>query len=461
MHIRFLGGADEVGASSTLVTIEGQHILVDAGIRMCNDPDRQLPELSTLEHRPSAVLLTHAHTDHTGALPVLVRALPESTKVYCTPATRDMARVLLEDNASRMQRESQAGKDPQYTRADVDAVVQRMSPVPWRDPVPLCKGVTATWNPAGHILGAGMICIEGKHERLLMTGDVSGNDQLSILGMDEQLPHFAGQPDVMVMESTYGDRCHPDRAGEERRLLSEVAATVDRGGKVLIPVFAVGRSQEVILLLKRAMQRKEIREIPVFVDGMVRKVNDIYSGHSDELSPDLGCESDLFYSDSIRKVTSPTEREPILHGAPCCIIASSGMLKGGISSRYAEHLVRDPKNLVAISGYQAQGTPGRDLLELSGAGEAEERTWKLSGGQSVPVTCRVKRYSLSAHADKDELTGLVRKLQPGRLLLVHGDREARRQLKRAVRETSRSVDVELPQNGDSRSLPTYRSRRVA
>ena len=458
MHVLFLGGANEVGASSALVTIEGQPILVDAGIRMCNRQDRQLPEFSALEHRPSAVLLTHAHTDHTGALPVLVRDLLESTKVYCTPATREIARVLLEDNANRMKRERREGGDPSYTRTDVDAVVERMSPVPWRDPVPVSDSVTATWIPAGHILGAAMICIEGEHERVLITGDVSGSDQLSILGMDEQAPHLAGKPDAMIMESTYGDCRHPDRTEEESRLLSDVAATIDGGGKVLIPVFAVGRAQEVILILKRAMQRKEIPEFPVFVDGMVRQINDIYSDYSRELSPALRWESDLFYSDSIMKVTSKAERDPIMQGEPCCIVASSGMLKGGVSSRYAEHLVRDSRNLVALSGYQAKGTPGYELEKLPGVGEAEERTWKPSCEQSVPVESKVERYRLSAHADKDGLTGLVRKIQPGTLLLGHGDREARQQLKR---ETSRSVDVRLPENGDSFYLPRYRSKRVA
>lgn len=466
MHVHFLGGANEVGASSTLITIEGQRVLVDAGVRMNSTPDEQLPYFSNLD-TSDAVLLTHAHTDHTGALPVLIRDhLPKGVKVYSTASTKAITQVLLEDNANRLEREKQEDKPPQYTLDDVTSALSCMEQVSFRQPIPICDGVlTATWIPAGHILGAAIIYIEGERESILMTGDVSVTNQLTVLGVDGQLSHWLARPDLMVMESTYGNCQHTDRAEQEAKFVQDVANTISAGGKVLIPVFAVGRSQEVILILKRAMECGQIPEFPLYVDGMVRKVNEIYKRFLHELSPDLQTRvkpgKDLFYSNMIKKVEPKDERSSILSGDPCCIVASSGMLKGGISSRYADQLVRAPKNLIAITGYQAKGTPGDALLELSQANEPQERVWTLDNEKSVPVKCRVERYSLSAHADRDQLAQLVAQVQPRKLFLVHGEGKARNGLKQSIQKTSPAVHVELPQNGDSYCEQVYRLGRVA
>ena len=426
MHVHFLGGANEVGASSTLITIEGQRILVDAGIRMNSTPDEQLPYFSDLD-TPDAVLLTHAHTDHTGALPVLIRDyLPKGVKVYSTASTKAITQVLLEDNANRLEREKQGDKPPQYTLDDVTSALSCLEEVPCCKPLPICDGVlTATWIPVGHILGAAMIYIEGKRESILMTGDVSVADQLTIPGL--YLPEWC-RPDVVVMESTYGD-CpqHESRAEQEDALIRNVIRVTKAGGKVLIPAFAVARSQEVILVLKDAMEREGI---PVYVDGMVQKINEVYADYVGK----------SFYSDFVKKVGSDQERASISSksGPPCCIIASSGMLNGGRSNYYAKRLVGDPKSLIAFTGYQAEGTPGRKLQD--------ERVLNLDG-QEVDVKCDVKKYSLSAHADQKQLTGLVEKLNPNKCFLVHGDGCARKKLAEFVRERSPAVDVQLPENG--------------
>ena len=450
MNFHFFRGADEVGASCTLIEIEGHRILVDVGIRMGPEQDSQLPNLDAVGG-VDTVLVTHAHTDHTGALPVLMRDLPPDVKVYCTPPTKLITKVLLEDSANRGQREEQEDKPPLYTREDVDLVLQRMKTVPWDEPVSICDGVTARWIRAGHILGAAMIYIEGKQERILMTGDVSVTDQLTIPGMVEQLPY---RPDVMVMESTYGDRRHKDRTEQVNELVQAVAKTVAAGGKVLIPAFAVGRSQEVILILKDAMERKQIPEFPVYVDGMVKKVNEIYSGLPNELSPPLPhiaeCGEYIFYSDTIRQVPPDYDRDSVSSWEPCCIVASSGMLIGGRSKGYAKQLVGNPKNLIAITGHQAEGTPGHALLDLAKQKDSTDREWTLNDETketSVPMKCRVERYFLSAHADKDQLTGLVEKVKPRRLFLVHGDKDARKELSQSVRKTSPDVEVKLPKNG--------------
>ena len=454
MKFQPLGGANEVGASSTLIEIEENRILVDAGIRMGPGQDSPLPDFPDFAKvgMPDAVLLTHAHADHTGALPVLHNMLSVDVKIYCTPATKAITKILLEDNARRMEREEEDDEALRYTLADVAGVLKPIGTVGWLERREVCPGVTATWIPAGHILGAAMIYIKGKHESILMTGDVSVTNQMTIPGL--ALPSRCKKPDVMVMESTYGNRQHEvSRKQEAKRLAADVAEVIAAGGKALIPAFAVGRSQEVTLILKHAMERKEIPEFPVYVDGMVRKVNDIYADFADELQPSLRRKAKrgerLFYSGWIKKVASRDESNSILNGPPCCIVASSGMLVGGMSSHYAKQLVQDPKNLIAITGYQAEGTLGRVLENLQKVREHAEGEWQLDAETSVSVKCQVKCYSLSAHADSQELLALAEEVQPRTLFLVHGDAEARGELFKSVCKACPAVDVRLPENGQA------------
>ena len=456
MNLRFFGGANEVGASSTLIEIAGVRLFVDAGIRMGTDQYSQLPDFSEFDKigMPDAVLLTHAHTDHTGALPILHNMLSADVKIYCTPATKAITKVLLEDNARRMERGEEDDEALRYTLADVAAVLNRMEPVDWLKPIEVCSGVTATWIPAGHILGAAMIYIQGERESILMTGDVSATAQLTIPGMAKKLPY---QPDVMVMESTYGNRQHKvSREQEAERLAADVAKTIAAGGKVLIPAFAVGRSQEVILILKRAMEHKQIPEFPVHVDGMVQDVNDIYSRFCNELSPSLHRkvkrDENIFYFQVIKPVRKNVDRDSVSSWDPCCIVASSGMLNGGRSNGYAQYLAKDPKNLIAITGYQAKGNAGRALWDWVEAGKPLDRMWRLKDQEPMRVKCEVEKYSLSAHADSQELLELVERVQPCKLFLVHGDPEARGALFKSACEKFPHIDVKLPENGKSYSI---------
>ncbi len=461
MKLSFLGGADEVGASCTLVEMEGRRILVDAGIRMGAAPGSHLPNFSVLDEvgPPEEVLVTHAHTDHTGALPVLVPGLPANVPVRCTPPTRAITRVLLTDAVKIMeQRGEQDGELPLYPPEAADASLGRMTHVPFLSTASICGGaLSATWIPAGHILGAASIYIEGRRESLLMTGDVSVANQQTIPGM--VVPQC--RPDVVVMESTYGNRQHADRSQQETALALRVAEVIGAGGKVLIPAFAVGRSQEVILILSRAMRRGQVPAFPVFVDGMVRSVNAVYASFPEDLAPPLRRRvvkgEDAFYSDMVSAVAVPADRERVLDGPPCCIVASSGMLIGGASSFYAERLAGGAENLIAITGYQDEESPGRALLDLAQTEDAAERTLMLSG-QRVPVACRVETYSLSAHADSGELVSLARRLSPRSVYLVHGDGEARSSLA-SVLDLHLPEGVHLPENGGVYTVETTVGRK--
>ena len=465
MKLHFLGGASEVGASCTLIELEGQRILVDAGIRMGAAPGGQLPNLALLDEvgAPEEVLITHAHSDHTGALPVLVPGLPGDVPLRCTAPTQAIAAVLLQDALKIMQQGEREGDLPLYAPEAVELTLARMQAVPHLVDVPICGGaLRATWIPAGHILGAASIYIEGRRESLLMGGDISVGQQQSIPGM--VVPRC--RPDVVVLESTYGNRRHADRAQQETALVRQVAEAVTAGGKVLIPAFAVGRSQEVVLIIVRAMRRGDIPAFPVWVDGMVRAVNAVYASFPDMLSPPLRrrCEKgeNPFYTDAVKAVQSPAKREQVLAGPPSCIVASSGMLTGGASAFYATRLAGGPENLIAITGYQDEESPGRALLDLARVqSQSGERMLKLQG-QRLSVACRVETYALSAHADGGELASLVRRLAPQAAYLVHGEDEARRALATEL-DLHLSGGVHLPENGCAYTFeyahPESRNRR--
>lgn len=449
MELYFLGGGSEIGASCTLVEIEGRRLLVDAGIRMGAAAGEHLPNFSLIDDvgPPEEVLITHAHSDHTGGLPALVPGLPWDVPLRCTPPTLAITRTLLNDALKIMQfREEREGDIPLYPPEAVELTLGRMKGVPYLTTVPICEGaLKATWIPAGHILGAACIYIEGKRESLLVSGDLSVGDQRTIPGM--VVPRC--RPDVAVLEATYGNRRHADRAQQETALVEKVAEVIEAGGKVLIPAFAVGRAQEVILILARAVRQGRMPPFPIWVDGMVRAVNQVYASFPENLAPPLrrriGKGESPFYTDSICPVRKASERDQVLDGPPCCIVASSGMLTGGASAFYAGRLAGSAENLIAITGYQDEEAPGRALLNLAREAGDRERTLTLNG-QRVTVACRVETYSLSAHADSGELAALARRLEPVSVCLVHGDDGARRALATAL-DWQLSGGVHLPDNG--------------
>lgn len=260
MDITFLGGGNEIGASCALVEIGEHRVLVDCGVRMTGD--NVLPDFGLLSarHLPAvdAVLLTHAHFDHSGALPVFHQQYP-TTPVYMTPPTQALVSVLLQDALRIAQSRFDTDGDlPAFPAAAVEALMTRIIPVRFAEPTPIgTTSLTATWFPAGHILGAASIGIEGNDHgttvRVLFSGDLAVGDQLTVPGMP--VPTAFRQPDVLVIESTYGNRLHSPRRAEEQRLVQLVSGVLARQGKLLIPAFAIGRAQEIALLLIREIRQ--------------------------------------------------------------------------------------------------------------------------------------------------------------------------------------------------------------
>lgn len=449
MKVRFLGGANEVGASCVLVsTRTGRNILLDCGVRVNEAGTDMLPNLEPLNDVVlDAIIISHAHLDHSGALPVVAKISPGAS-IYATAATKDLARVLLYDAIKVAEfREGLRLYDADDAEKALDRTMTRGYGIPFE----AAEGVQVEFLPAGHILGAASILVQTDEGTLLYTGDFTTFDQETV-GIQKFSSVLRRGVDVVITEGTYGSRLHGSRAEEVRRLLGAIAETVvEVGGRVLVPAFAVGRAQEIILALRNYIRRTKSK-IPVYVDGLIRNVNGVFAANANYLAERYrkevlrGCE--LFYTNGIDPLQTKQERDRILvSNEPCVIIASSGMLTGGVSPIYAERLVQSEKNLLAIVGYQDEESPGRKLLELADKPEGERKV--VLNDAEFPVNCRVERYGLSAHADAFGIVVSVKDLRPRFVLLNHGNEESLAALAEALAAELPETRVEIAQTGDA------------
>ena len=462
MKYVFLGGAGEVGASCLLISVADRNILIDCGLRnRTYDDYPEIPNLLLLKElapKLDAIFISHAHADHVGAVPILYQYYPD-TPIYMTDATQELAVTML-FNFARLQHEVSYYRPRDVGDAlsgDHIKIYEKGCQVNgWSTFDDWGDDWGYTMARSGHILGAVSILLKTPEGRFLYSGDVSAFHQRTVDGAAD----LSGtNPDFMWCEATYGDRDHPSRSTEERNLISEVATVIENGGTVLIPAFALGRAQEIILILKNAMENRLIPKFPVFIDGLVNRICDLYVRHA--LMPiagkslkNLRIEADrkirknkfghIFYSDSIRQVQMYGGRESVIKDTtPKCIIASSGMLTGGASVDYAKALAPADRNAIFLSGYQDAESPGRRLQELQQGDKL-----RFADKDVVEVNCQVKRFYLSAHSDKSQLIKMIRQASPKALALVHGEDLAINALReKLITDFAVTVPInELPEN---------------
>jgi Cft2 family RNA processing exonuclease len=443
MDLTFLGGADEVGASSTLIRISGKILLVDAGIRISPKTSRgiqndQLPDLHPISAAggPDYILVTHAHTDHTGALALVVEQYPH-VPVLATRPTIDLTRILQADAQRIMTSKQDAeGELPIFDEIASERLINAFQQVEFRQAIRLGDGLQVTYHPSGHIAGAATLVLEGDEGTLVMSGDVSLGANRAVTSAD--VPRV--KADALVLESTYGGKLHAMRASEERRIIDTLKRVAERGGKVLIPAFALGRAQEVAQIVHAF---RDEYDVPVYVDGMARTVCRAYVGFADFLPPGtlkMAGGENLFFRNKVKAVDSNAQREQIINSPePAVVIASSGMLTGGASVVYAKAWAGDERNAIFLTGYQDEEAPGRFLQRMmKDRAEGKEFTLKMDK-ESVSVRCEVGTYSLSAHADENELINYTNSFDPDEVMLVHGDPSARHSLATALRQRGRRV----------------------
>jgi len=446
-----LGGAGEVGASCGILRIGDWRLLIDAGMRPAARAGQdRLPALDRLTAAPpEAILVTHAHIDHTGALPLVSERFP-TAPIYCTETTLLLTRLLLADSVRVMEAEhlAQEGETPLYTAEVVERTLARVRPVEWAQPIaPLPDpAITVRFLHAGHIAGAAMLLIDTPAGRVLHMGDYSVTAQRTLHGLDVLgLP----QADAVITEGTYGDAIHANRKEQERALVATVARVVGRGGRALLPAFAVGRAQEVALILRAARTAGELPPAPIHLDGMVRGVCDLYQAQVHDLNPRLqnyvrNARRPLFADPSLAvyAVTASRRRGLLDNPEAAIVISSSGMMTGGPAPLYARAFAADERNAIVFSGYQDDESPGAALLR------ARQGTTVALGKEELTLQCAVERYSLSAHADAGQIEVAVARARPRVTVLVHGEPDTLRALAKRVARYHPQVAV----NGEAVTL---------
>lgn len=491
MKLHFLGGAMEIGGSCLYARIAGRGILLDSGIRQSAAKD-PIPDFRTIQEQGGvdAIIVSHAHMDHIGTLPMISKAYPDAP-VYMTVMTAELTRVLLYDSLKIMKyREDEI---PHYSEQDVLAMLGRIHPVGYQTPFLVFDKFTLTFYPAGHIAGAACIYLVTEEGSLFYSGDFSAFSQRTIEGI--RIPKL--RPDVAVVETTYGNRLHANRMVEEKRLVELVRECIAGQKKILIPVFALGRAQEVLLILRSAIQNQEIPSVPVYVDGMVRDINTMYTRNPTYLKNALGKRilkgNEPFYTREIQPVPPVQKRDELLQEKGSVIfLSSSGMLTGGPSAQYAQMLASSEDACIIITGYQDEESPGRQLLNLlkksenvirgtgdksgnaerkpedesetegNAPGEGAENTGDRSltiNGKKIPVRCRIEQVGLSAHGDKSEIMSLLERLSARRIFLVHGNRDAIEELGNELAAEDYRRQIYLPECGQGYEIQLHKKRK--
>jgi metallo-beta-lactamase family protein len=448
--LTFLGAARTVTGSKYLLEVEGRKFLIDCGLFQGLKELR----LRNWERFPvdpaevSAVVLTHAHLDHTGYLPKLV-ARGYRGRVYCTHGTADLCKLVLPDSARVQEEDAREANRlgyskhtpalPLYSEADAFRAISQLSPVEFHKAFSLVDGVDMEFVNAGHLLGSSFIrmTLRGQPARRILFGGDLGRFGRPVLPN----PSPPLDADVLLLESTYGDRTHESDDGGTR-LAAIVNDTVAKGGKLIIPSFAIGRVEEVLYWLKHLEDSGRIPKLPVFLDSpMALDGLRYYANRAAELDPDIRSIAEVrrFFTARFQPVSSAQQSKELVRSKiPSIIVSSSGMATGG---RVLHHLLTalpDKKNTVLFVGFQAEGTRGRKLVD--GAHEVKIH------GQEVPVRARVERLdSMSAHADAAEILQWLGgfRTAPRTTYLVHGEPGPMDALKHTI-ETTLKWSVRCP-----------------
>jgi len=438
MKLQFLGAAQNVTGSRHLLHANGVKLLVDCGLYQ----ERQFQERNwnpfTVDPASiDGVFLTHAHLDHCGLLPKLVREGFKG-RIYCTEATAEIAQIILLDSAKiqeedakykakRHRKEGRKGRYPEqplYTTADAEACFPQFSPVKYKQPIEIGPGVEATFCDAGHVLGSSIIRIKvslnGQDRTVIFSGDIGRPDRPIV-----QDPSIVKQADYVLVESTYGDRVHRGPEDTKKLIAEVINSTIKAGGNIVVPSFALERSQELLYYINELRLENAIPKLPVFLDSpMASRITKVFKKHRElydaEMTEFVRRNKSPFDFPELKMAGTSDESRAINNlKDSVMIIAGSGMCTGGRIKHHLVNNITKPENTIMFVGYQSVGTLGRRIVD----GEKEVRIL----GQQYPVNARIARINgFSAHADKEELFEWLSELKnpPRKIFVVHGESES-------------------------------------
>jgi KH/beta-lactamase-domain protein len=462
VRITALGGFMEVGRSAILVETAESKILLDFGLNPGSSALKNFaPRIDAIGLKPEeidAVVVTHAHLDHVGLVPYLFKYGYDGP-VYMTQATRDLM-VLLEKDLIELTRRE--GRSLPFEPRHVQEALLHTITLRYGEVTDITPDTRLTLYNAGHILGSAVAHLHignGLHN-IVYTGDFKYDKTLLLDKAHNKFPRV----DTLIIEGTYGNAVQPSREESAEKLVEIVKSTIESGGKVLIPSLAVGRSQEVLVVIANAMKQGKLPSVPVYIDGMINEVTAIHTAYPELLSKELrdaiyNSENPFFYESFEIVSESATRYEIVESKDPCIILATSGMLNGGPAVEYFRMMAPNPQNALIFVNYQVEGTLGRKVRD--GAKEVHV----LVGDKIEVVKVAMKVYSIegfSGHSDRNQILKYLRDIEtkPKRIILNHGEPSALESLKNTILKKSRelglspSIEVYVPRVLDSLALTT-------
>jgi KH/beta-lactamase-domain protein len=454
VRLTFLGGARQVGRSCLLLQTPNSKILLDCGVDVASQGSEKFPSFNIPEFDISqidAIIISHAHLDHVGLLPYLYK-MGYRGPVYMTPPTRDIAALLSLDFIGVAYKQA---AQPLFSSLDIKEMVKHSICLNYNEVTDITPDVRLTFYNSGHALGSAMVHLNignGLHN-LLYTGDFKyGRSRL----LEPAVVSFP-RVESVITESTYGSKLDilPPRVQSEEKLLEIINKTISRNGKVLIPELGLGRAQETMLVLEDAMKAGKLKNVPIYIDGMIWDINAIHTAYPDFLSNTVRSaifqDKNPFVSEVFSRVGSPQERKKVMEGGPCIVLATSGMLVGGASVEYFKEFAGNENNSIVFVCYQGVGSLGRQVQD------GLQETKMIVDGKEEIVSVKLEVNTIkgfTAHAGRNELLSFFNNMQPKpkRIIINHGEVSKCLDLASALYKINR-VETNVP-----RALETLRLR---
>ena len=423
IRLTFLGGGRQVGRSCILLSTPQSKILLDCGVDVAGKGQDKFPYLNVSEFKINeldAIVLTHAHLDHSGLIPYLFK-MGFRGPVYMSTPTRDIAALLALDFIGVAYKQAAA---PLFSSTDIKEMVKHTICLNFNEVTDIAPDIRITLYNSGHALGSALVHINvgnGAHN-LLYSGDMKF---IRTKLLDRAVSNFP-RLETMIIESTYGSKSDtlPPREDSENELIKTIKETIDKKGKVLIPELGLGRAQETMLVLEEAMRENKLPKIPIYIDGMIWDINGIHTAYPDFLNSNVRTEifqdNNPFVSDVFKRVGSASERKEVIEGGPCVVLATSGMLVGGASVEYFKHFASNKNNKICFVCYQGVGSLGRQVQD----GFKQVKMNMDGKEEMVEINMEVISITgLTAHAGRNELLEFVNRSQPhpNRIIINHGE----------------------------------------